>query len=46
MRCRIFRGYPRKTPKRGMWFACLPNFAVEVFADQFVVLATYPHRTG
>ena len=28
--------------RRGMWFALLPNFAVEVFADQFVVLATYP----
>ena len=28
--------------RRGMWFACLPNFAVQVFADQFVVLASYP----
>ena len=28
--------------RRGMWFACFPNFAVEVYADQFVVLATYP----
>lgn len=28
--------------KRGMWFAALPNFAAEVYADQFVVLATYP----
>lgn len=28
--------------RRGMWFAALPNFAAEVYADQFVVLATYP----
>ena len=28
--------------RRGMWFACMPNFAVEVFADQFAVLASYP----
>ncbi len=25
--------------RRGMWFACFPNFAAEVYADQFVVLA-------
>lgn len=28
--------------RRGMWFACMPNFAAEVYADQFVVLASYP----
>lgn len=28
--------------RRGMWFAAFPNFAAEVYADQFVVLATYP----
>ena len=28
--------------RRGMWFAALPNFAAEVYADQFVILATYP----
>ncbi len=28
--------------RRGLWFVCMPNFAVEVYADQFVVLATYP----
>ena len=37
--------FPNLSPDdthRGMWFACFPNFAVQVFADQFVVLATYP----
>lgn len=28
--------------RRGMWFACWPNFAAEVYADQFVVLASSP----
>ena len=28
--------------RRGVWFACMPNFAVEIYADQFVVLATWP----
>jgi len=28
--------------RRGFWFACLPNFNVEVFADQMVLLVTYP----
>jgi len=28
--------------RRGLWFACLPNFAVEVYADQFVVMAIDP----
>lgn len=28
--------------RRGLWFAAFPNFAAEVYADQFVVLATYP----
>ena len=28
--------------RRGFWIACLPNFAVEVFADQFVLLISYP----
>ncbi|MEM7170421.1 MAG: aromatic ring-hydroxylating dioxygenase subunit alpha [Pseudomonadota bacterium] len=28
--------------RRGLWFACFPNFAVQVFADQFVILATTP----
>jgi choline monooxygenase len=32
--------------RRGMWFAALPNFAAEVYADQFVVLATYPVSPG
>ena len=37
-----FPGLSDEDTKRGLWFACLPNFAVQVFADQFVVLATYP----
>ncbi len=28
--------------RRGLWFVCMPNFAVEVYADQFVVMATTP----
>ncbi len=28
--------------RRGMWFACWPTFAAEVYADQFVVLANTP----
>lgn len=28
--------------RRGLWFVCMPNFAVEVFADQFVVMSTTP----
>ncbi len=28
--------------RRGMWFAAFPNFYVEVYADQFVVLGTFP----
>ncbi|MEQ8443400.1 MAG: aromatic ring-hydroxylating dioxygenase subunit alpha [Alphaproteobacteria bacterium] len=27
---------------RGMWFACFPNFAAEVYPDQFTVLTTTP----
>lgn len=37
-----FPGLSDEDSRKGLWFACLPNFAVEVFADQFVVLATYP----
>ena len=37
-----FPGLSEEESRRGLWFALLPNFAVEVFADQFVVLATYP----
>ncbi len=32
--------------RRGAWFACMPNFAVELYADQFVVLATWPIGPG
>jgi choline monooxygenase len=32
--------------RRGVWFACMPNFAVEIYADQFVVLATWPIAPG
>ena len=28
--------------RRGMWFAAFPNFAAEVYADQFVVMTEYP----
>ncbi len=28
--------------RRGAWFTVFPNFAAEVYADQFVVLATFP----
>ena len=28
--------------RRGLWFACLPNFLTEVYADQFVVLSITP----
>jgi len=37
-----YPGLSTDDAKRGMWFACMPNFAAEVYADQFVVLATYP----
>ena len=37
-----YPGLTEDDQRRGMWFACLPNFAAEVYADQFVVLATYP----
>lgn len=37
-----YPGLSEGDKRRGMWFACLPNFAAEVYADQFVVLATYP----
>ena len=28
--------------RRGLWFMCFPSFAVEVYPDQFTVLAAYP----
>lgn len=28
--------------RRGAWLYCLPNFGVEIYADQFTVLVTYP----
>ncbi len=37
--------YPNLTAddqRRGLWFACFPTFAAEVYADQFVVLAVNP----
>ncbi len=37
-----YPGLSEEDRRRGLWFAALPNFAAEVFADQFVVLATYP----
>jgi choline monooxygenase len=37
-----YPGLSEEDARRGMWFACLPNFAAEVYADQFVILATYP----
>lgn len=37
-----YPGLSEEDARRGMWFACLPNFAAEVYADQFVVLASYP----
>ncbi len=37
-----YPGLSEDDSRRGMWFACLPNFAAEVYADQFVVLATWP----
>ncbi len=37
-----FPGLSDEDARRGMWFACFPTFAVQVFADQFVVLASYP----
>ena len=36
------KGLSKEDARRGLWFACMPNFAVQVFADQFVVLAIYP----
>ncbi len=38
-----FPGLTPEDTRRGLWFACLPNFAVEVYADQFVVLAPFPY---
>ncbi|MEM8811016.1 MAG: aromatic ring-hydroxylating dioxygenase subunit alpha [Pseudomonadota bacterium] len=37
-----YPGLAERDRRRGLWFACLPNFAVQVFADQFVIMATYP----
>lgn len=37
-----YPGLSQDDARRGMWFACLPNFAAEIYADQFVVLASYP----
>ncbi len=37
--------YPNLTGedlRRGLWFACFPNFAAEAYADQFVVLSVNP----
>lgn len=31
---------------RGMWFACFPNFAAEVYPDQFTVLSSTPISPG
>ena len=28
--------------RRGLWFACFPNFLAEVYADQFVVMSVHP----
>ena len=28
--------------KRGLWLLCFPNFAAEVYPDQFAVLSSYP----
>ena len=41
-----FPGLSDQDKLRGMWFAFLPNFAAQVFADQFVVLASYPIAPG
>lgn len=38
----MYPGLSEEEQKRGAWFACMPNFAVEIYADQFVVLATWP----
>ncbi|NNF79950.1 MAG: aromatic ring-hydroxylating dioxygenase subunit alpha [Rhizobiales bacterium] len=37
-----YPGLSNEDSRRGLWFVCMPNFAVEVFADQFVVMATHP----
>ena len=37
-----YPGLSDEDRRRGMWFAAFPNFAAEVYADQFVVLVTCP----
>lgn len=32
--------------KRGLWFLAFPQFAAEIFPDQFAVLASYPIAPG
>ena len=37
-----FPGLDVEQRRRGDWYVCFPNFCVEIYADQFVVLATTP----
>ncbi len=37
-----YPGLAERDARRGLWFLCFPNFAAEVYPDQFTVLASYP----
>ena len=37
-----YPGLSERDSRRGLWFLCFPNFAAEVYPDQFTVLASYP----
>lgn len=38
----FYPGLSEEDSRRGLWFACFPNFAAEVYPDQFTVLTTTP----
>ncbi|MDH3668055.1 MAG: aromatic ring-hydroxylating dioxygenase subunit alpha [Paracoccaceae bacterium] len=37
-----YPGLSDEDARRGMWFAVMPNFLAEVYADQFVVMSIHP----